>query len=347
MLYVTTRNRWDTYTAQWALTKDTGPDGGLFVPMGFPQYDAAQIRTLADQSLYTTVAQVLNQFFSAKLTEQDVRFAVGPTTVNLVTMSHRLVVAETWHNPAGEFSGTALKLCRRMCQPGTTVETVSDWANIAVQIAFLFGIFGQLLHMGVVDLEKPVDVAVTAGDFSSPMAVWYARKMGLPIHVVVCGCNENGAPWELLHKGEFRTGVVAVKTTTPLADYARPAGLERLISAALGDNAVQAYVSACDKGAVYVPCEDEYEILRKGMFASVAGNRRLDALVPNVYRTNSYVFGPYSALAYAGLMDYRTITGGNTTAILLAPRSPLLDEQWMLRALDVPSDTLRERVKLS
>ena len=347
MLYVTTRNRWNTYTAQWALTKDTGTDGGFFVPMVFPHYDPEQILQLGEQSLYTTVAQVLNQFFSARLTEQGVRFAVGRTTVSLVNMSHRLVVAEMWHNPTGDFAGTVEKLARRLMLPGVPYERTSEWVNIAVHIAYLFGIFGQLLHMGTVSPEKGVDVAVAAGDFSAPMAVWYARQMGLPVRTVVCGCNENGAPWELLRKGELRTGTGVIRTDAPLADYALPRGLERLISASAGDKAVAAYLQACEKGSLYTPQEEEFARLREGMFASVTGSARLKDLVPNVYRANAYVFGPYAALAYAGLMDYRTAAGGNTTAILLAQRSPVADGNWTAGVLDVTPEKLQQLTELS
>lgn len=46
MLYVTTRNRFDTYTVQWAVTHDTASDGGLFVPMQWPVFSKEELTQL-------------------------------------------------------------------------------------------------------------------------------------------------------------------------------------------------------------------------------------------------------------------------------------------------------------
>ena len=51
MLYVTTRNRFDSYTVQWAVTQDTASDGGLFVPMQWPVFSREELGTLGKQSL--------------------------------------------------------------------------------------------------------------------------------------------------------------------------------------------------------------------------------------------------------------------------------------------------------
>lgn len=345
MLYVTTRNRFDTYTVQWAVTHDTASDGGLFVPMQWPVFSREELGTLGKQSLYTTVARVLNSFFSVKLTEQDIRFAVGKTTVNFVTMSHRLLLAELWHNSAGDFFATVDKIACRLAQDYTGARA-TNWVRIAVSIGFLCGIFGHLMAQNLADPENPLDVAVESGDFTLPMAAWYSRQMGLPIRNIVCGCNENGAPWELLHKGELRTGAPLVKTSTPLADFALPVGLERLISATLGYDEACAYAAVCCRGGVYAPQVERWNILRQGMLASIAGDQRIENLVANVYRANSYVLGPYSALAYAGLMDHRAGAGGNTTALVLCRRSCLPEGEWMQRVLGVAGDRLPQLTQL-
>ena len=345
MLYVTTRSRWNSYTAQWALTKDRAEDGGFFVPMTLPQFTREQIDALSEQSFYATVAQVLNQFFSTDLTEQNVRFVLGHTPVKLVDVSHRLVAGETWHNSAGSFTYFAEKLCRQIQQNSGEYSGLRNWPEIAARIAFLFGFFGQLQKQGRVSVEKTMDVVTAAGDFTAPMAAWYARKMGLPIGVIVCGCNENGAPWELLHRGELRTSASTVVTDLPLADHALPDGLERLLNAALGDKAVGEYLTTCERGGLYVPEELDFQQLRQGVFVSVVGRRRLDMSILNVYTTNSYILGPYAALGYAGCTDLRAISGGSPTAVLLCDRSPMLDKEYLCRVMAISETTLQNRLK--
>lgn len=43
MLYISTRNKSDSYTAHRALHEDRTPDGGLFMPMQVPSFDKQQI----------------------------------------------------------------------------------------------------------------------------------------------------------------------------------------------------------------------------------------------------------------------------------------------------------------
>ena len=39
MLYITTRNNYDAFTAYRTLGEGRGPDGGLFVPFQMPHFD--------------------------------------------------------------------------------------------------------------------------------------------------------------------------------------------------------------------------------------------------------------------------------------------------------------------
>jgi threonine synthase len=110
-----------------------------------------------------------------------------------------------------------------------------------------------------------------------------------------------------------------------LVDEAVPAQLERLISAALGAKEACRYQEVWDAGKVYTPPVGTLETLRKGMQAAVVSDMRIRSDIPNVYRTGGYLMGPYTALAYGGLMDYRSVSGLSRPALLLADRSVLCD----------------------
>ena len=47
MLYLTTRNNADTYTAYKAITSDCGLDGGRYVPFRIPRYTSEDIAAFA------------------------------------------------------------------------------------------------------------------------------------------------------------------------------------------------------------------------------------------------------------------------------------------------------------
>ena len=66
MLYVTTRNKYDTYTAYKANQSDRGPDDGLYLPFRFPELSQEEIQGLAEQSFCQRIANVLNLFFGTE-----------------------------------------------------------------------------------------------------------------------------------------------------------------------------------------------------------------------------------------------------------------------------------------
>ena len=105
MLYVTTRNNRDAYTAQRVLRENRGPDGGLYVPFREPVFSREEIDALKEKSFHQCVAEVLNRLFNTKLIRWDVEFCVGRYPVRLVNLPQRII--------AGEWRGRRLRVLTR------------------------------------------------------------------------------------------------------------------------------------------------------------------------------------------------------------------------------------------
>lgn len=344
MLYVTTRSKNDAFTAARAMNLDRGPDGGLFIPFRLPVLDRDQVLALANKSFGQNVADILNLFFSTKLTGWEVDMAIGRSPCKLKSMNYRIAVAELWQNLDNNFNSVVSALADRLHPDGELIGAPSDWTQVAVRIAVLFGVFGELMRTDQVRVDKPIDIAVASGSFSWPMAAWYARKMGLPIDTIICGCNENSAVWDLLHRGELDTGAIAVATNTPEGDLSVPAGLERLICETCGQEEAMNFFFSCTEGGTYLPKEAAYDSIRQGMFAAVVSRVREETIIPGVYRTNAYILDPYSALAYGALADYRARNGSSRTALLICDKSPVYSAEAVCRMLRISAKELKSKV---
>ena len=176
MLYTTTRNKNDIETAYKAIHLDCSGDGGLFLPFRLPQYTKEEILALSNRTFGQNVADVLNGFFSCNLTGWDVEFAVGRIPVKIDTISHKILIAECWHNSLWRFDRMVQTLSDRL-RSENAGAAATNWVNIAVRVAVLFGVYGMLLANQQADAHTPLDIAVTSGDFAAPMAAWYARQM--------------------------------------------------------------------------------------------------------------------------------------------------------------------------
>ena len=318
MLYATTRSKSETYTAYRALHEDLAPDGGAFVPFKMPKFTLQQLDQMSGQSFGETMAQILNIFFSARLTGWDIDCCIGKSAVKISAMSRRVILAELWNNPHGDFAYTIDILYQKLC--GDTPEgKPTQWAKIAIYIAVLFAALLPLRNQGM----RTVDICVNSGDFLVPMAAWYARNMGLPLGTIICSCNENSTAWDFLHRGELNTGAATVHTTMKALDVSHPAGLERLIFATLGFDENRKYLETAARRGVYQIRPDMVEQVSAGMFVSVVGKDRVVPLISSVYRSNDFVLDPYTAISYGGLQDYRAKTGESHPTVLLWQHSPM------------------------
>ena len=342
MLYVTTRDPSDAYTANRALSENRCVEGGFFVPMRLPHFDESEIAALADKSFSQNVADILNLLFGTQLDGWGVEFGIGRYPVKLVSLNGRIMVAESWRNTMYRFERLANGVEKAIRQSDQINQVPSDWLMIASRIAIFFGIVGQLLQNGILPAGKKLDISLPAGNFSAPMAAWYARSMGLPIGMIVCSCNENTALWNLFHKGLLQTGAAAIRTHTPDCDYVVPDDLERLVFAVLGRQETERFCKACRMGEPYELEAEQMNRLREGIYISVISDKRMASTIPNLYKTSGYVPDPDTALAYSGLMDYRAATGESRPALLLSEESPMFSLRFAAECMNITPAELKQ-----
>lgn len=314
MLYITTRDRNEVFTAARTLQQPTSENQGPYVPFRFPAYNSDEIAALKEKSFGQCIADLLNRFFTAQLTGWDVDFSIGRNPVKIVTLDRRTPIAEAWHNPQSTYDYIVRNLYKKICIADSQTEP-TEWAVIAIRIATLFAIYGELLRAQTVEPGQSFDIAVATDDLSLLIAAWYAKTIGLPIGMIVTSSSDRWPVWDLVMRG-------SVSTRIPGGTLQLPLGLERLIYAALGQEEANKYVRASQMGALYSADEECCATLGHSLFAAVVGESRIDSTVSRVYRSTSYHLDPQTALAYSGLQDYRAKTGESKTALLIAHRNP-------------------------
>lgn len=342
MLYVTSRNDKDSFTAQRAIAESRGPDGGIYVPFRITPLSEEELGELANISFNQCLALILNRLLHTRLTGWDMDLCIGRYPVRLSSMSHRIVIGESWHNPDGDFRAMVRDISRLVRSDKGNADDYGPWMEMSVRIAVSFGIFAELMRQGMVSPGNPMDVSVVSGDFFAPMSIWYARMMGLPAANIVCCCNENSGIWNLIHHGELRTDQPCIHTATPEADVSVPDGLECLISACCGTEETDLYLETVRRGRMYCPAPHHLDKLRQGIQVSVISGPGMMRTIPNVFSTSRTLLSPYAALAYAGLLDYRARTGESRYGLILAEKSPATDPATVSEALNISPKELRE-----
>lgn len=341
MLYATTRSKVATYTAQRALKEERAPDGGLYVPTQFPSLEEEELTQLLQQPPGAVVAEILNRFFKSRLSQWDVEFAAGKHLYGITHISHRIVIGELWRNAEGSFEGVARRLAE-LASAQMGVGEPGMWMRIACRIALVFAIFGELYRTQAVPWGETVDIAAATGNFEGPYAAWAARSMGLPVGTIVCCCNENSGVWDLINRGQIKLNPKIRHTRTPKYDIPVPEALELLIYSRLKWDNAEAFVELKRRGGTFFLGAEEHRHFREGLYACVVSDKRLTLAIPNLYQTNGYILCPYSALAYTGLMDYRSRPGRRRAAVMLTEFDPRDSADTVVRALSISGEELRE-----
>ena len=318
MLLATTRSKTETYTAHRVLHTDTAPDGGYYIPYRMPVLEKSQILRMREQTFSQTVAQILNVFYGTEYTAWDIDCCVGRNAADIVAANQKVSLMKSWGNPSGDISYITDRLYGMLCD-GKPEDKITNWAWISIRIALLFGAYSMLRQQDV----SSFDIAVCSGDFSLPMAVWYARYMGLPVGNIICACSENSAPWDFLHRGELDSAISVVPTDIPELDIAVPDGLERLVYAALGFEEAQKYVNAVSRKLTYRVHADMLSALNNKMFVSVAGKGRADSVITSVYKSTGIILDPFTAVCFGSVQDFRAKKGEINPTLLLWDHSPV------------------------
>ncbi len=330
MLYVSTRNRTDSYTAHRALHDACAPDGGMFVPFQLPVISEEELRSFHNRTFSENIAYVLNLFFSVNLPAWDVEVCIGKYPIELLTLPRKLTIAECWHNLSSTYARLESALYGRLCGENT-MKPATDWAKIAIRIALLFAIYGELDPDAY---RKDFDFAVHSRNFTTPMAAWYARRMGLPIGKIICAGYENSDSWDLLHRGEL-----SCEACTPDA-----VGLERLIYMTLGQEEAMRFADTCNNRKTYLLDEEQLLLLNEGLFAAVVSKDRIQSTISNFYRSNDYIPDTVAAISYSALQDYRSRTGEGSQTLILSLESPANHAQELSRILGLSAAEIEQKV---
>lgn len=331
MLYITTRGSSDAFTAHRTLMTGRAPDGGLFIPMRFPCFSVDEIHNMVVDSFEATVANVFNLFFRTGLTQWDVGFCIGRNTMRIVDMNPKIYFTELWHNPGNGIDYINLGLFRRVFGEETEQEP-TEWFQIVVKVAIIFGIYGELCRQKTIKFGDRFDLSVPADDFSYPMAAVYASKMGLPLGKVICNCFKSHSLWNLLHRGEL----VYADMNDDLA-----ARIERLILFRLdGESA-----SVLQNERVRYFDTEEHGKLKAGLFCVVSGSERAVQAITSTFRNTEKLVTPDAALCIAGLGDYRAKTGESRFTLVIEENSPALYPAEVERATGISARKIGDYLK--
>lgn len=316
MLYQSTRNKLDTYTAHRVLHRELGIGEGQAVPLQMPVIPETELQDILSLPFIEAVSYILDIFFPGKITPWDISCAVGKIPARVDAIGSKFLMGVLWDNRTNSAEYLFTGLYNKLCDKDSGKPTL--WARAAINIAVLFGLFSEMKRQGI----EQADFATAACNMQTVFAAWYAKKMGLPVGTILCICNENSNCWDFISRGSINTGIQPVATTLPEMDVQIPVYLESLLFAAFGEDVVNDYIATVDSSKIFNLGEEQLQSVNDGMYACVVGSNRVGDVISSVSKTDRYALDPYAAAVYGGVQDYRAKTGKHNYTLVWANHRP-------------------------
>jgi threonine synthase len=211
-----------------------------------------------------------------------------------------------------------------------------NWGRLAPQIVYYFHAYLSLYKQERIALGDPINFVVPTGNFGNILAGWYAKRMGLPIHKLVCASNANKVLTDFFRTGTYDRNRPFYKTNSPSMDILISSNLERFLFELSGHDgqAVRGWMDALAGEGRFQVGEDVKKAMEETLWAGFATDEDGSEMIRKIYEAYHYVMDPHTAAGMAVYEQYRRQTGDETLALIIATASPFKFGHSVLAALD-------------
>lgn len=193
-------------------------------------------------------------------------------------------------------------LAARLAEGGMTLSSANsiNVGRLAPQVAYYFDSYAQLVLSGAVSPGEKVDFCVPTGNFGDVLAGYYAKRMGLPVGLLIVASNANNVLTDFLTDGVYDRNRPFHKTISPSMDILISSNLERLLYyASDGDCELVAGLmkNLADGGRYEVPAE-LLDAIKESFACGYATDEEAKAAIRDCFEQHGYLMDPHTAVAW-------------------------------------------------
>ena len=191
------------------------------------------------------------------------------------------------------------------------------------------------MNQGSIQSGEKVNFVVPTGNFGNILAAYYAYRMGLPIHRLLCASNSNNVLTDFLQTGCYDRKRSFHKTLSPSMDILISSNLERLLYHATGGNAKQVaqWMQELSGEGSYMIDTVLLTELQQLFWSGWVDDSQTGETIRQVYEEYNYTCDPHTAVAWRVWEDYQRETGDKRQAVIVSTASPFKFNTAVLSAL--------------
>ena len=222
--------------------------------------------------------------------------------------------------------------------------------RLAPQIMYYFRAYRDLLDAGRIAMGDEVNFSVPTGNFGDILAGYLAKKLGLPVGVLICASNANNVLTDFISTGTYDRRRPLLKTTSPSMDILVSSNLERLLYLLSGDTGlVASLMEQLNTEGIYTVPAELLSRIQAEFRCGCCDDTRTAEIMGRVFKELGYLCDPHTAAGWAAAEDYAAETGDSRPMVVLSTASPYKFPVAVLTAIggDTSGDEFQQMERLS
>ncbi len=238
------------------------------------------------------------------------------------------------------FADPSLK--EALAQKGCRLSSANsiNFGRLLPQIVYYFSAYAQACKHGSIAPGAQVNFCVPTGNFGDILAGYYAMRMGLPVHKLICASNRNHVLTDFFRTGRYDSHRPFYKSMSCSIDILVSSNLERLLFDAADRNPerVSRWMNALSQQGYYEVGEAVQAALGDLFWADWCDEEETLKTIHSQFQVSGYLMDPHTAVAQNVYRRYAHKTGDATHTILLSTANPFKFATDVLSAFETPGD---------
>lgn len=203
------------------------------------------------------------------------------------------------------------------------------------QIVYYLYSYGQLVKRGEIKLGQEINFAVPTGNFGDILAGYYAKKLGLPVHKLICASDENNVLTDFFHTGNYNRKRPFHLTNSPAMDILVSSNLERLLFDLDQENDVEikTWMEQLQEQDHYQVNDQVFAKMSKLFASGFADQKQVKQEIKRLYQKDGYVIDPHTAVGSFVTHEYQEKSHDQTKTVIVSTASPYKFPETVFSAL--------------
>ena len=193
--------------------------------------------------------------------------------------------------------------------------------RLVPQIVYYVYAYAKLLAYGEIEEGEAINITVPTGNFGNILAAYFAKRLGVPVHRLICASNDNKVLFDFFQTGIYDRRREFILTTSPSMDILISSNLERLLYLASGCSADETsrLMSDLSEKGVYEVTPSMKENM-KDFVGGFADQKENAEEIRRVFKDTGYLIDTHTGVASAVYRGYRQSSGDQT--VIASTASP-------------------------